>query len=257
MDPVKLSRVQPLLRWHGSKWRLAKLIISEFPRGYEATKYVEVFGGSAAILACKQPSRSEVYNDLDEELVNFWRQVQFHPVELARILRQIPFSASLFAQWRKSRTAQPTELLRAAVYCFCSLASFNGLMGTFERRVVPRPHELNYIKRKIMRMAARMRGVVVENMECEKVIDFYYSPHTLFYADPPYPGHAAYRVKFSQSDFERLVERLRGIKGKALLSISHEQRPLLKGFRIRDVHMRYTVKGGRPGPRLELLAMNW
>lgn len=127
-----------------------------------------------------------------------------------------------------------------------------------ERRVVPfRSHELTRIKRKIMRMAARLRSVVVENMEFEKAIGFYDSPQTLFYADPPYPGHHAYRVKFSEQDFDRLVESLRGIRGKMLLSISEEHRRKLKGFRVREIHMRYTLKGAKPGPRTELLAMNF
>ena len=61
---------RPVLRWHGGKWMLAPWIISQFP---PHRIYTETFGGGASVLMRKPRSYSEVYNDLDGELVNLFR----------------------------------------------------------------------------------------------------------------------------------------------------------------------------------------
>lgn len=59
----------PLIRYHGGKFRLASWVISHFPKH---TCYTEVFGGAAGILLQKPRAYSEVYNDLDGDIVNLF-----------------------------------------------------------------------------------------------------------------------------------------------------------------------------------------
>ena len=56
-------------KWVGGKSRLRKFIIPLIP---EHQCYVEPFGGAAWVLFGKSPSRIEVLNDIDEELINFF-----------------------------------------------------------------------------------------------------------------------------------------------------------------------------------------
>src|SRR3546814_12256195 len=57
---------RPVVRWHGGKWRLAAWVISFFPRH---VTYVEPFGGGASVMLQKAPAKAELYNDLDETMI--------------------------------------------------------------------------------------------------------------------------------------------------------------------------------------------
>lgn len=55
-----------LIPYFGGKTRLAKTIVQKMP---PHTCYVEVFAGAAAVFFAKEPSKTEVINDLDRELL--------------------------------------------------------------------------------------------------------------------------------------------------------------------------------------------
>src|SRR5271166_1742362 len=63
-------RIPSPITWFGGKSRLAPRIIGYFP---PHKTYVELFGGSAAVLLAKEPSPVEVFNDIDNQLFNLFR----------------------------------------------------------------------------------------------------------------------------------------------------------------------------------------
>lgn len=65
-----MTITRPIMRYHGGKYRLAPWIISHFPAH---KSYVEPFGGAGSVLMRKPRSHGEVYNDLDDEIVNVMR----------------------------------------------------------------------------------------------------------------------------------------------------------------------------------------
>ena len=77
--------VRSPLSYIGGKNRLAKRIIEIFPKH---TTYVEAFAGGAQVLFHKEPSAVEVLNDLDGEIVNFFRVCQLHHEELIRPVKK-------------------------------------------------------------------------------------------------------------------------------------------------------------------------
>jgi len=74
---------RPVLRYHGGKFRIAPWVIEHFP---PHRTYVEPFGGAAGVLLQKPRAYSEIYNDLDSDVVNFF-QVLRDPAQLDRLLQ--------------------------------------------------------------------------------------------------------------------------------------------------------------------------
>jgi DNA adenine methylase len=90
-EELKVPR--PALRYFGGKWLLAPWIISNFP-GHKT--YVEPFGGGANVLLRKAPSKFEIYNDIDSNVVNFFRVLREDHRGLARLISLTPFSREEF-----------------------------------------------------------------------------------------------------------------------------------------------------------------
>ena len=99
------------LSYIGGKNRLAKRVISIFPKH---TTYVEAFAGGAQVFFRKEPSKVEVLNDLDGEIVNFYRVCQQHYEELLRYLRFALVSREWFDLLKKTDPATLTDIQRAA-----------------------------------------------------------------------------------------------------------------------------------------------
>src|SRR5689334_17914859 len=98
------------LSYIGGKNRLAKTIISLLP---EHITYVEPFSGGAQVLFHKSASNVEVINDLDFEVVNFFRVCQWHPEELVRYLRYCLVSRRLHQLHVATDPATLTDIQRA------------------------------------------------------------------------------------------------------------------------------------------------
>ncbi len=113
------------LSYIGGKNRLAKRIIEIFPKH---TTYVEAFAGGAQVLFHKEPSAVEVLNDLDGELVNFFRVCQWHHEELIRYFRFAIVSRKSFDLLKATDPAALTDIQRAARYLYLLKNSFASLV---------------------------------------------------------------------------------------------------------------------------------
>lgn len=230
------------LSYIGGKNRLAKRLIEIFP---QHTTYVEAFAGGAQVFFHKEPSRVEVLNDLDGEIVNFYRVCQEHYEELLRYFRFAVVSRRWFDIIKKSDPATLTDIQRAARHLYLLRNCFASLVRNpvYHRNVIQPPSfNLENLPKLIENAHQRLLRVQVECAPYEEVLRRYDRPTTLFYLDPPYWGRKLYNHNFSAADFEKLAVQLKTIRGKFVLSLNDvpEVRKLFSNFHIREVELHYT-----------------
>ena len=234
------------IKWHGGKHYLAEWIISQMPSHLH---YVEPFFGGGAVLLSRDLNRnwsadgdfkllasvqgcSEVVNDLNGVLTNFWRVLKQpeHFKEFQRQVELTPFSA---VEWAESESMlRVDDPVSAAVAFFVRVRqSRQGLMTSFatlsRNRTRRRMNEqvssyLNAVDG-LNDVHHRLQGVVILNDDACTVIRQQDGLSTLYYCDPPYlhetrSSKDAYEMEMSQEHHERLLETLSGIQGKFLLS---------------------------------------
>jgi DNA adenine methylase len=248
------------LSYIGGKNRLATKIISLLP---EHTTYVEPFAGGAQVLFHKMPSNVEVLNDLDFDIVNFFRVCQWHYEEFVRYLRFCLVSRKLHEMHLATNPAILTDIQRAGRFFYLQKNSFGGLILKQKFHYgVTQPSNYNpaRISEIIERTHKRLERVQIESLPYEKILEKYDRPTTCFYLDPPYWERMLYKFNFSESDFRGLEQRLRTIQGKFILSLDErpEVRELFKNFRFEQVELAYTAKRNGKGNRTkELLILNF
>jgi DNA adenine methylase len=247
------------LPYIGGKNRLAKKIISLLP---EHITYVEPFAGGAQVLFHKSPSNVEVLNDLDFEIVNFFRVCQWHYQELLRYLQYCLVSRTLHELHLATNPATLTDIQRAARFFYLQKNSFGGLILKQKFHYgVTQPSNYNAVRiPEIIEQAhKRLTRVQVESLPYERILGKYDRPTTFFYLDPPYWGPKLYKFNFTDTDFEALAGRLGTLKGKFILSLNDraEVRRTFRDFRFETCDIAYTAQA-RPGKRYpEVLIMNF
>lgn len=256
---AKKTPTPPLAGWIGGKSRLAKRIIERIP---EHTCYVEPFAGAAWILFRKPPSKVEVLNDLQGDIVRVYRVIKHHPDELARQFDNTLISRAEFERLRATPPETLTDIQRAARFLYLVKFSFGGTAHKqvfgYSPTTKPRATSLS-IMAKIQEASERLSAVTVENLPFSDCIARYDRANTFFYLDPPYYGcEKDYGPGlFERGDFAALAGQLAGIKGKFLLSLNDrpEIRNLFSSFRFQEVTASYCI-----GPRMkapELLISNY
>jgi len=235
------------LNYLGGKSRLAKKIVSMIPADHVC--YCETFCGAAWVLYEKSPSKSEVINDLDGELVTLWRVLQCHLEEFLRYFKYAVTSRQIFELENKKDTSTLTDIQRAVRYFYLQRLGFGGKVSgrTFGTSATgPSRLNLTNIEERLLEVHWRLERVVIEHLDACACIERYDRPTTLFYVDPPYFGTAGYAVKFEEADYERLRATLAAIKGRFLLSLNEhpEVRRIFKQFNFTRVTTRYSTGSG-------------
>jgi len=232
------------LPYIGGKNRLATKIMSLLP---DHIAYVEPFAGGAQVLFHKPPSNVEILNDLDFEIVNFFRVCQWHYEELIRYLRYCLASRKLHELHVKTDPSTLTDIQRAGRFFYLQKNSFGGLVlkQKFHYGVTqPSNYNLERIPEIIEAAHQRLQRVQIEFLPYEQILEKYDRPTTFFYLDPPYWGPKLYKFNFTPSDFEMLAERLRRLNGKFILSLNDrpEVREVFRPFAIEDGSVVYTAR---------------
>ncbi len=225
-----MSALKPPLTYYGGKTTIAPQIASLLPAH---DHYVEPFAGSLAVLLAKRPSRMETVNDLDGDLVTFWRVLRDRPLDLERVCAFTPHSRSEYETCRDFEAS--TDELETARRVWVRLTQGRG--GQLRRVTGWRhfkdpggssfgmPGYLEAYRERFAPAAVRLIGVSLEARPALELIESYGShPKALLYVDPPYLGSTRqwgnqYRHEMRTDDEHReLAAALRAIPAAVVLS---------------------------------------
>jgi DNA adenine methylase len=189
----------------------------------------------------------EVLNDLDGEMVNFFRVCQQHYEELLRYMRFMIVGRSWHQILKATDPVTLTDIQRAARHLYLLKNSYAGLIRNlnYKCNVAHGPNlNLERLPAIIEETHKRLARVQLECLPYEKVLEKYDREWTLFYLDPPYFGLKLYRHNLTTADFEKMAERLGGIKGKFVLSLNDvtEVRRIFQAFKFREIELAYTAQ---------------
>lgn len=210
---------------------LAPWIISHFPNH---RIYVEPFGGGASVLLRKPKSYAEVYNDLDEEVVNLFRVVRGQGKKLQQILRNTPYSRDEYQESFEVSEDPLEQARRTVIRSFMGFGSNalnrsvrSGFRSNSNRSGTPPARDWANYAELLSQLIERLRGVVIENRDALEVIAAQDSYQTLHYCDPPYPkstrstlmqGHPGYNHEMTDDDHRQLAKVLRDVFGMVVIS---------------------------------------
>ncbi|AMJ41006.1 DNA adenine methylase [Anaerotignum propionicum] len=231
------------IAWVGGKKLLRKEIVNRFPEdGFK--KYVEVFGGAGWVLFYRDKhAEKEVYNDINSELVNLFKNVKFHPEAVAKELEFTLSAREVFEQYKMADVSQMTEIQRAARYLYLIKLSYGATVRSFGCRA-RETVDLDVLHK----VKKRLDGVLIENKSFAKLIPSQDREGTLFYCDPPYHNTEKYydtgEDVFNEEMHILLRDTLKGIKGKFILSYNDDEfiRELYKDFVIEEVERSNNLK---------------
>ncbi|QKW31465.1 DNA adenine methylase (plasmid) [Streptomyces seoulensis] len=211
--------------YFGSKQRIAPWIVSLLPAHEH---YVEPFAGGLSVLLAKRPSRMETVNDLDGQLMTFWRMLRERPADLIRACALTPHSRAEHAAAFEP-TADELETARR-VWVRLSQGRSATLRTTGWRHYInPAGSHLGmpgYLDAYVDRMSAVAERLHAVSLECLPAIDlitkYGRQPGVLLYVDPPYLGStrgANYRHEMTGEDAHReLAAALADCRAAVVLS---------------------------------------
>jgi len=222
--------LRPPIPYYGSKQTIAAQIIALFP---EHGHYVEPFAGSLSILLAKAPARMETVNDLDGDLMTFWRVLRDREADLMRVCELTPHSRTEYLTCRDSPPVADELETARRVWVMLTQgrgASMRTKQSGWRYYIDPRgsntsfPGYLDGYRDRLPPAARRLRDVSLECMPALDLIAKYgASEDVLLYVDPPYLGSSRagsrYRHELKTDDEHReLAEALHRAAAAVVLS---------------------------------------
>ncbi len=257
-------------KWVGGKSRLRKHIIEILP---SHTCYVEPFAGAAWVLFGKAPSDVEVINDINEDLITFFRVVKYKPEELIESFEWELVARAEFKRLASLDTSKLTDVQRAHRFYYLIMAGWGGELRypRFQTSITDGGHgnrligALETLSKRLKPVHDRLRTVIVESLDWKECVDRYDRKGTVMYIDPPYPGN---KVNYANNMREweahqELAERLGKTECLWILSTydTTEMHDLFSGYSITSIRsssgMNTKKRGSTRVQNQEILVTNY
>ncbi len=221
--------MKPPLAYYGAKVTIAEKIVRHLPAHEH---YVEPYAGSLAVLLAKPPSRMETVNDLDQDLMTFWRVLRDRPLDLERVCALTPHSRAEHVEAYQLEACNDLERARR-VWVMLTQGRTGTLRKTGWRfycdpagssASMPR-YLMGYVSR-LAPVAERLASV---SLECRPALELLeaYGKHreVLLYVDPPYLGStrsAGYKNEMGgDAEHRELSAALEACRSAVVLSGYH------------------------------------
>lgn len=216
-----------VLHYPGSKKRIAQWIINQMPTHHS---YLEPFFGGGAILFEKPPAPIETVNDLDEDVINFFRVLK-NPetrTHLQEWLEYTPYARSVYDETFRKVPDGPIE--QAGYFAIRSMQSHGFRLtekcgwkkDVYGRESAYAVRYWNELPELLAVMATRLKNVQIEHRPALELIRAFNHPGVLMYLDPPYVlstrGRKQYRHEMSDDDHREMLLEVRGCKAMVMLS---------------------------------------
>jgi len=228
--------------WYGGKFSHLDWLLPLLPKCHH---YCEPFAGSGAILLNREPSPVETYNDIDGDVVNFFRVLRDRQEELVRTIALTPFSREEYHQAIYGSTCRISEVERARRFYIKARQTRTGLAQTASLgrwancKNTSRTGMSGVVSRwlggvaGLDEIAQRLIRVQIENRPAVDVISLYDSSSTLFYCDPPYlhstRGDAkAYGFEMDENQHREFAVAVNECQAK--VAVSGYDNPLMDEF---------------------------
>ncbi len=240
--------VRTPLTYYGGKQGLARQIVPLMPAH---RVYLEPFAGGAAMLFAKPRAERETLNDLDGQIMRFWRALRDRPDELAAAVAMTPYSRD---EWALSREPAEDDVEAARRLLVNVDQSFAQSRGSWRPGQLTgcgrwRPGVWQNLPPRLVLAAQRLHGVSLEHGDALDLIPKWDRADAVIYVDPPYAGPlrrdptAGYDMDDDGTLWPALVDVLSDIRRAAVILSGYPcvEAEDLRGWRMLPL----SVKGNR------------
>lgn len=221
----------PIIRapfgYPGGKFRSVRQILPHLP--YRRI-YVEPFGGSAAVILARRPSKVEVFNDRYAGVVAFYRVVR-DPVKLRALCSRLELTIHAREEWLYAKETWENcadDVERAALWYYMTVYSFGQLGRNFGRATASSviAGKIQNKLKGFQTIHERFRHIQVENQDWRQCLTDYDHEEAVFYLDPPYLAvhEGAYTHTMTHDDHRELLDTVMSMK--AFVAMSGYSNPL-------------------------------
>lgn len=251
-----------VLKYPGAKNRIAEWICNFIP---DHKVYVEPYFGSGAIFFNKIPAKIETLNDLDGNVVNYFRVLREKPEELARMLTLTPFSREEYYNSCifNENDSDVEKARKFAVRCWQGFGSSNLYRNGFrssQRSTSPHTtKEWRNLPERLIEASERLKNAQIEQLPALEILKRYDTEDVFVYVDPPYlhgtRKNYLYKHEMEDEEHIQLLEMLNKHPGKIMISGYDNElyNDLLKGWSKEE--KKTQAEAGIP--RTEVIWMNY
>ncbi len=215
----------PILKYPGAKNRLAPWIVSHIPKH---DVYLEPYFGSGGVFFAKDPSRIETINDLDCNVVNFFKVIREYPDEFIKQLKLTPYARE---EYRRAFVVEEEDDIierarKFAIRCWqgfgCSNRYQNGFRTSQQSTSPCTTKQWKSFVDVIPEVAERLMHAQIECKTAIQLLDMYNTKDVFIYLDPPYLPEIRKKYQYvhemTHENHVELLERIVDHPGKILIS---------------------------------------